>query len=901
MTEQENTEQENLIFEIKNLIGRLRKLKPATYAIMPGQTLQEKSPSVADEEERKRLTGELRERIEELTAQLAAEAYAIAARKDNYTSFYDKSSNLLFVQAPLTMPEEFPFQPIPETAATDKTSLRSATAAPEQDPQQQDAGTIRRKAATQHASLTAERVGTLRSIRKVSISNSDATKEINQLLDHTSIERITEEMDIHTYNTKAENICERIRAEFREEQEKLSTAEQDTGSDGRGRKGSASHDKQKQLSLIKSVEGAEANVRRLQKEVKPIWLDSTLLNPVLPKELWGEIFTIGIFLSRYRRFLKYVETSANLMQSDFGAEGFIQSYLDATEQHARRIEKEGLFASWRTISTGAWTGLAVIIILFFFDHNFVFKNWAIWLTCIAAGIAYMLSIIFGKSARAAHMKDLRQLLDTHICDIFRAGLVVPAGARKEAPFKFPKIQWKLLQARTPLFAGLDRSISLENKFARRATDTWVHLETDMLNGNLAAFALIGLIIPLSISGLLGTLSFKKKDFDFVSLGNGHGSCLLKTGHVLLAAGQSYFIVGDKWDITELSKSSVYTIRPASDRNYKLSDCAESKPNGKPIPISLAEPIDAAQSIGAAAKLIADKIPPGGGCQECRPPETASNQTIVVPILIESKQPTTMPDIVQEGPIFTTQLVSTDGTVREIGGQDKIILPFFTDPVTGRDAVDYAPNGVDQPWEAFHFGLNHVNDPVLSGKGKERKGVAEDTLLKRIGSAFKRCVSGADTKEAGGTSEPALTLSIRGFASEEWTGQVGEGTSKEELNWYLAEGRRLAVIEALDIRKDSRIGVNRGDGAVGMEALSGISRKTTSPDQIRKMRKDLEAGFQFTQATMPVALGTWLKEIIGDGQPDQGEMRVLARSVVVEIEENALANCGVKKAQKSVAN
>ncbi|MGX5827983.1 hypothetical protein [Mesorhizobium sp. 43Arga] len=198
----------------------------------------------------------------------------------------------------------------------------------------------------------------------------------------------------------------------------------------------------------------------------------------------------------------------------------------------------------------------------------------------------------------------------------------------------------------------------------------------------------------------------------------------------------------------------------------------------------------ARLVGATGSLAAN-IKDGAG-------RLASSQApaapIVVPIIIDAPPAqASAPEAQAGGPTFITQVYTADGKVYDYGS-GAMMLPIFLDPVTGNDDKAFWEGGIDTEAKAFYFGLTSLSNPKLSNSETKQ------ALLREIAARYNDCMERAKAafdKAGNGAGTPRLKLRVEGYASEKWDG-VDNGTKKQNLNLYLAEGRRAAIIQALGI-------------------------------------------------------------------------------------------------------
>ncbi|TJW14951.1 MAG: hypothetical protein E5W82_09500 [Mesorhizobium sp.] len=755
----------------------------------------------------------------------------------------------------------------------------------------------------------------LGSITQACISNPDAAKECNRLLDHTSAKRIAEEMDVVSYHAEATRLFDRVRSEFSEASESIRKSLEGTGTD---------HEE------LKKLEGDRERLRKIAGRMRsiPDLSDDSDVDKCLKA-----FETVDMFLIRRHEFLTYEKACADTMREDFGSESSIDAYKDATRPYALRIERQGLFASFWTIGMGLMAGTAVGVLLLVEDNNLFLKNWAIETAAAAALAMYGFSVWFGRMTREGQMLDLRNVLHSYILGaLTNAGPVArgrTADARKMAAaiagqdlsyFKFPKLEWASFAL--PDAVATDGSIAINGDSGNRrnahgpqersdaatnatkrgaltralaaAARGWLSWrKTKMLLLNAAILAVI-VAIPLTLSAGFGTFG-GQRTFALISQTPDQGRCILYRGHILLAANNSYYVTGiSGGEVNEIPKSAILRIMPTDQLTEtgpgRLSDCTELRAKPEPTQISFAAPLEVKQDHTAmldAAKTIARRLTAGlrtlsekiamadGGTRAC--PQNCQGEArspvalpVVVPVLVETQPAGSITNDRVVVPTIVTQIFTADGTVQDASSRRMILLPFFTDPVAGKGNKHFggADGIINMPEEAFYFGFTSLSDPKLS------EAVPNKTLVGSIGAALKDCMDAtkdAYDKEGRSSEAPKLRLTIEGYASRQWIGAGLTDPQKNDLNWYLAEGRRAAVIRALGIGNQKLIDIGPQPGDVSFTKLAEVDGK--------KIRE----GFQFASyKEMNDHLTSFLEPAI--------PKEVLKRSVAITIENDELARC-----------
>ncbi|RNJ47136.1 hypothetical protein B5V01_32820 [Mesorhizobium erdmanii] len=198
----------------------------------------------------------------------------------------------------------------------------------------------------------------------------------------------------------------------------------------------------------------------------------------------------------------------------------------------------------------------------------------------------------------------------------------------------------------------------------------------------------------------------------------------------------------------------------------------------------------ARLVGATGSLAANIKEGAGRITSSQAPAAP----IVVPIIIDAPPAQAGAPAAQAGgPTFITQVYTADGKVYDYGS-GAMMLPIFLDPVTSNDDKAFWEGGIDTEAKAFYFGLTSLTNQKLSNSATKQ------ALLHEIAARYNDCMDRAKAafdKTGNGAGTPRLKLRIEGYASEKWDG-VNDGTKKQDLNLYLAEGRRAAIIQALGI-------------------------------------------------------------------------------------------------------
>lgn len=685
----------------------------------------------------------------------------------------------------------------------------------------------------------------------VAISSGDTVKEINRLLDLTSTKRMAEEMDIVTYQSNAKRLFDRVQDEFNQALA-LFTADQ-----VRVRKMLAAIDDftSKSNNWITDPQLAADAPLPLETgapvSANPIPTAGARSILAADPEFIAAataMVTAHRFLVRYNNFLDYAKGYAGNIGREFYTEASVDAFKDATREHAQRIEKRGLFSSYLTLSMGALSALIVAIILVFLDNNLAFKNWIIPLTGAAAAIGYFVSVVFGRVARDGIMGDLRGALFESVSRTSygpQAGTTTQdAGREAYNYFKFPTLGWASFDSadtsKTSAAAAKDSPVSLAKTLTDIGKTKWPVRVSAMRWGNGALLAAV-VFVTASISCLSGNPGWRRS-FAFISRTNELGSCVLERGRVLLASGDSYFVeTRDGKPVTEVAKSLVLRIAPipmpeettrtkegyvriggddpqakpaAADTTpttSELPDCDDPRPEPKAPdllaagadikqgletvagkigtsttqfdPKSLANLMEAARLLANSLKewldAVTKHIPESSGC----PCTTSASAAPIMPVII-SMPPAATPDL-QSGPTVLTMIYTSDGKGHEIG-DGGMLLPVFLDPVTGTyDPAFWGKKGIDTQEKAFYFGAHSLTDLKLPGAEIRRK------ILKEYAASYTSCMKRAMAAGAG-----KLKLIVEGYASEDWQAEK-TGEERQNLNLFLAEGRRIAVINALE--------------------------------------------------------------------------------------------------------
>ncbi|RUY12163.1 hypothetical protein EOA25_04065 [Mesorhizobium sp. M2A.F.Ca.ET.040.01.1.1] len=774
-------------------------------------------------------------------------AYALAATENGPIQFYNVSSGLVFSQDPSL-----------DADVSDKSALLS-------------------------------------SITHASISSPDAAKELNRLLSHTSAKRIAEEMDIVSYHSEATRLFDRIRAEFGEISTSIKTLLQDQD------------DKQKRLTRPeRKLAPLMALLKRLQ-SIADVNSDTEVARVLRDCAIARD------FLACRTAFLKYEKASADLLKDEFGAEASIEAFKDATRPCAKRIEKTGLFASPLTIGMGAVAGVAVAALLLIGDNNLFLKNWVPQATLASAVAMYGFSVWFGRMRRDGQMKDLRKILYTSTLKILeKARSGKPErnwnwiGKRfgraikwdDDAYLKFPKIAWRESAfgsgtASEPKPTGPG---SLARSLGSASRGIFSYRWAKMFFLNAIVLSVI-VTLPWAISAGFGTFSTTNglKPFAFISLTPDQGRCVLYKGHLLLATKDNYYVRGtDGHDVTEIKKSAVLRMLApdnAAEANQlqPLPNCVEPLAEPGPTRVAFSGPLVLNQdqtalldAIGkgaealraefhAAVEKMASSMSPGCTGRACAGEQFQASNTqhaVVIPVLVDARPSDESPK--EQYPSLVVHIHTGDGIVRKDDGSLVMLLPLFPGPVAGdgNKLLGGKDGFINTPSEAFYFGFTSLMDPPLLGAGPGK------TLIGSYGADFKKCATEAKIayeKQGRGANPPRLRLNVQGFASQQWADPRLMPAEKEILNWYLAEGRRLAVIRDLGVAGDPLIDVGPLPGEMAFAKPADVD-----PDKIVSF-------FKFRGYTeMNAAMSTTLEP--GDS------MEILKRSVVITFGSKAFGYC-----------
>jgi hypothetical protein len=293
--------------------------------------------------------------------------------------------------------------------------------------------------------------------------------------------------------------------------------------------------------------------------------------------------------------------------------------------------------------------------------------------------------------------------------------------------------------------------------------------------------------------------------------------------------------------------------------------------GQAEPVSLAGLVAATNALAYTVKAAlqdAAKVVAGSPA----PPGSGGSAPIVVPIIIDAP-PADAPDM-QAGPTFITQVYTTDGKVHDYGS-GVMMLPIFLDPVVSNgDKQLGGDNGaIDTTQEAFFFGARSLSDPKLPDTGAKRK------LLHEIASSYATCMAKAKdafAKAGGKGTSPKLTLRIEGYASEKWE-TVNDPDQRKNLNLYLAEGRRNAVIQALEADAPS-IEIEPKPVSLAFNRLADVDTAK------------VKGGFEFdSYSAMEASLAG---KVPGGSQPE-APVDLLRRSVVISVDGELPEQCRPK--------
>lgn len=190
-------------------------------------------------------------------------------------------------------------------------------------------------------------------------------------------------------------------------------------------------------------------------------------------------------------------------------------------------------------------------------------------------------------------------------------------------------------------------------------------------------------------------------------------------------------------------------------------------------------------------------------------DIASGDSLPLPPPVGDEGP---PVITRETGVFQTLILSegSAGAEPPVSIANVLVLPFWSSPVESVLSDLDSPQGI---WD-WAIQTDNLTDPQITDSGGTYFGRIADTLV--------GCLA----------EDARLEIDILGLASRSWAGPISD-TPAPVLNYYLAEGRRIAALRRLEELIDdpalsSRIDVQLADGTFGpMAGL--IDTATSQPD------------------------------------------------------------------------
>ncbi len=735
----------------------------------------------------------------------------------------------------------------------------------------------------------------IESVTYSKIEKPDAEKEINRLLDHTSTIRMAEEKDTLKYHERAMRLFDRIGEECQEAISIYGTHLGNIIYDARG----------KELTPLPWWMDQAARLETMTVRLTKGMTSLRDFPQAFPEsqERANKLGKASSFILNLGDHLLAARAGFLRLKSDFANETVKAGYKDGTRPVSRRIENNGLIANRLTIGTGAAGALIALLIILVSGH-LAAKVWVAPIALAVAAIAYLVSVTLGRNERSDVMDTMR----ANLRNAAGAAFFLPPASRGkgerevEYSFAFPKWTCRLAKVEDPFF-------TIDWASGQAVPNFDAQQGTDLLQGHLAMspvarqdrekalrrrnLYLLGLLAAVLWSlGWIGATPGNRNDFAFIARRSSGEACLLDRGRYLFPAGTRHFIASG-WSIGVLSSRTVDSILPG-DRATAVPDCNEHRPAAEEIvstAIGTAAETEASamreeterivsaigvlgetqrqvlQAVEEAASRIAGKLPIQVTVDSTGNPVPPSGMTTVVPVVVDNSRSANQPYAVG-GPTLFTQIF-VDGEKTGIGTEQRfLLLPLFpadvsvaSVPVEERQLYDGNGPGIDTIEEAYFFGLKHnLRDPVLDG------GM---TLLETIGRAIDFCAGNTDAPP-----ENPVRIEIQGFSSaKDFPGNTEESA---RLNWYLAEGRRAAIYQALGLEQKPSVEVANRPAVTGILSPADVGSSVTI------------ANFAFESASKAKdGLAAWLRQTASGNTAAE---EAFARSVVISFPGNSLLAC-----------
>jgi hypothetical protein len=559
----------------------------------------------------------------------------------------------------------------------------------------------------------------------------------------------------------------------------------------------------------------------------------TLNKPTRPADqMKGAAQTIDDYLSQHDDLTKRLKAFAEGFAGSANAEGF----KTATRNICTRLESGTLRKYiWWTFAAATTVSAFLMVVL---SGSLLLKNWSIPLVALAAAAAIGFAKVFEDRSHRRYLRSIEDELHAQARRVL--GWILPERMANERVFRLAPVQIAPVSSTysqngfKPLDGGKARINWLDEYWGLVAKNA----------GVTVAIVAILLLVSHLTGGIAGA------DRVFVALKDGEPSCALYRGKALVAIGNRYYVRGPDWDFHELDRSRVASILPANlDTAANMADCSKEKPDTLSASADrIARSVD---GIGNGLVEIAGKIPPAvnlvSGCAgsgTC----AAKSPVVMVPVFVDNPA--------HDGLEVLTRIMIGEKVIEK----KAVLLPYFSEPVQmGRNGQP----GIGSPEDAYGFGRNKNIDKNQTSKVGED---GDSLLLARLGKSLRNCI---DANKNGGE----IVLEVKGYASVNSLPGFDD-----KMNWYLAEGRRAAVIR--ELRQNINHTGIQIQTASGPKSIKEWEREHTSIEPDKFHFRDAKA--------MNDDLDKWLKQI--PGEPSAAR-EIFARSVVIEFAEGSLKACG----------
>lgn len=289
-------------------------------------------------------------------------------------------------------------------------------------------------------------------------------------------------------------------------------------------------------------------------------------------------------------------------------------------------------------------------------------------------------------------------------------------------------------------------------------------------------------------------------------------CELGYGTIVWQDPGQFYIRDDTGGLSTVSKSAV--ARVVYDHpQANIRSCDTSAPSAMPVkvegtftpmPVTLAAPavnVLVAPQVVAAAPMVAT--------------DSLSNLTVTT-IPVQIQLPPSSDGQAGSSVLQVYSSVVFDGTTRQVEGDGSwsyVVLPIFTDRVES-GSIGPRPNTTEYADFVYQFATCKSDiTPKPSGWCKYELAPADQSLLQVL-EPISRALW---LQRKQGCN---IELEVRGYASQRSFDGVNDS---DPMNWLLAEGRRVAVLQALGFEPSGKFGsVHIKDGKLTADAQDETS-------------------------------------------------------------------------------